>query len=108
MRATGESSARGYPWHEALAWWQSGVRRHMLEGLELGQMVRDGMALLFWDIGDGEMAVKACSEVCRTALEKGVEGVCYVGRGEGMGREGERVLYRNGTGDESGGVFIWG
>lgn len=31
LRATGESSARGYPWHEALAWWQSGVRRHMLE-----------------------------------------------------------------------------
>eukprot|EP00903_Cladosiphon_okamuranus_P011016 g10405.t1 len=31
LRATGESSARGFPWHEALAWWQSGVRRHMLE-----------------------------------------------------------------------------
>ncbi|CAN0080798.1 unnamed protein product, partial [Discosporangium mesarthrocarpum] len=31
LRATGESSARGYPWHEALAWWQSGVRRHMLD-----------------------------------------------------------------------------
>ncbi|CAN0068067.1 unnamed protein product, partial [Sphacelaria rigidula] len=31
LRATGESSARGYPWHEALAWWQGGVRRHMLE-----------------------------------------------------------------------------
>ena len=35
LRATGESSARGYPWHEALAWWQSGVRRHMLEVAEV-------------------------------------------------------------------------
>lgn len=36
LRATGESSASGYPWHEALAWWQSGVRRHMLEAAQVG------------------------------------------------------------------------
>ncbi|CAM9674543.1 unnamed protein product, partial [Hapterophycus canaliculatus] len=35
LRATGESSAGGYAWHEAFAWWQSGVRRHMLEAAEV-------------------------------------------------------------------------
>ncbi|CAM9822867.1 unnamed protein product, partial [Scytosiphon promiscuus] len=34
LRATGESSAGDYPWHEAFAWWQSGVRRHMVEAVE--------------------------------------------------------------------------
>ncbi|CBJ28256.1 conserved unknown protein [Ectocarpus siliculosus] len=36
LRATGESSAEGYPWHEALAFWKSGVRRHILDNGELG------------------------------------------------------------------------
>ncbi|CAM9183988.1 unnamed protein product [Ectocarpus sp. 8 AP-2014] len=36
LRATGESSAEGYPWHEALAFWKSGVRRHILDDAELG------------------------------------------------------------------------
>ncbi|CAM9330309.1 unnamed protein product [Ectocarpus sp. 4 AP-2014] len=36
LRATGESSAKGYPWHEAHAFWKSGVRRHILDDAELG------------------------------------------------------------------------
>lgn len=36
LRATGESTARGYPWHEAVAWWQTGVRRHILDSAEVG------------------------------------------------------------------------
>lgn len=36
LRATGESSAEGYPWHEALAFWKSGVRRHILDDAEVG------------------------------------------------------------------------
>lgn len=37
LRATGESSAGGYPRHEACAWWQSGVRRHILEAAEVSE-----------------------------------------------------------------------
>ncbi|CAM9820188.1 unnamed protein product, partial [Ectocarpus fasciculatus] len=91
LRATGESSAEGYPWHEALAFWKSGVRRHILDDAELGpshQWMREAH-----DLRDRESIrnYHLCREFTmqeqeQDAMEGAITKPVYPGRGGTTGR----------------------